>query len=176
MIVKALASITVFYASIFVLTGSISAQAQLKVCANPAAPCQSRVKEFAPYELSFELPKRLKTNVDYKSAPFFAVILKNKAGDPDTDCDQGEYSSRLERERKQLQARFPDRKVFADHQCPDMGAVSYIIDGKRNTSTLLAIYGGNTREESELVLAKIKSGYRGAVVRRVQVVFERIEQ
>jgi hypothetical protein len=104
------------------------------------------------------------------------VILRNKAGDPDTDCDQGEYSSRLERERKQLQARFPDHKVFADHQCPDMGAVSYVINGKRNTSTLLAIYGGNTREESELVLAKVKSSYRGAVVRRVQVVFERIEQ
>jgi hypothetical protein len=157
-------------------SNSTYAQAQLKVCANPSAPCQSQVKEFAPYELSFELPKRLKPNVDYRSVPFFAVILRNKAGDPDTDCDQGEYSSRLERERKQLQARFPDHKVFADHQCPDMGAVSYVINGKRNTSTLLAIYGGNTREESELVLAKLKSNYRGAAVRRVQVVFERIEQ
>jgi hypothetical protein len=163
---------------VLLISFSIAAHSQtpLKVCADPSAPCQSPNKAFAPYELSFHLPKRLKANVDYKSAPFFAVILKTKAPTADEECDKGEYSSKLERERKQVQSLFPERKVFADNQCPDMGAVAYMINGKANTGMFLAVYGGETQMEAEVVLAKIRAKYRSASVKKMQVVFEQIEQ
>ena len=153
-----------------------AAQAPLKVCADPSAPCKSPNKEFAPYELSFQLPKRLRPNIGYKSAPFWAVLLKSKSADPDTDCDEGEYSSKLENERKRVQSMFPDRKVFADQQCPDMGAVSYTISGKNNVNTFLAVYGGATRAEAETLLLKLKNKYPAALVKSMQVSFEQAEQ
>jgi len=89
-------------------------------------------------------------------APFWAVLLKSKLADPDADCDEGEYSSKLENERKKVQSMFPDRKVFADQQCPDMGAVSYTISGKSNMNTFVAVYGGATRAKAETLLLKFK--------------------
>ncbi len=153
-----------------------TAQAPLKVCADPSAPCKSPNKEFAQYELSFQLPKRLRPNVGYKSAPFWAVLLKSRSADPDADCDEGEFSSKLENERKKVQSMFPDRKVFADQQCPDMGAVSYTISGKNNVNTFVAVYGGATRAEAETLLLKLKSKYPGALVKSMQVSFEQTEQ
>ena len=160
----------------FLFASDTTAQAPLKVCADPSAPCKSPNKEFAPYELSFQLPKRLRPNVGYKSAPFWAVLLKLKSADPDADCDEGEYSSKLENERKQVQSMFPDRKVFADQQCPDMGAVSYTISGKNNVNTFVAVYGGATRAEAETLLLKAKHKYPGASIKSMQVIFEQTEQ
>jgi hypothetical protein len=40
----------------------------------------------------------------------------------------------------------------------------------------LAIYGGRTSREAQQVLAKMKSKYPGAAVKRMQVVFEQIMQ
>ena len=152
------------------------AQSPAKVCSDPSAPCNSPNKEFAPYELSFQLPRRLKPNVGYKSAPFCAIVLKSKPADPDADCDEGEYSSKLEKERKSVQSMFADRKVFADQQCPDMGAVNYTMGGKSSLDTFLAIYGGATRAEAEAIVPKIKGKYPRATVRLIQAVFEKIDQ
>jgi hypothetical protein len=152
------------------------AQTTAKVCGDPAAPCKSAIKAFAPYELSFQLPRRVKPNLDYKSALFFGIVLRTSPIDPDTECDEGEYSSKLEKERKRVQLMFPERKVFADNQCPDMGAVAYVVNGSPNTSTLLAIYGGESQAEAEQVLAKVKARYPKAAVKRMQVVFQQIEQ
>jgi hypothetical protein len=47
-----------------------------------------------------------------------------------------------------VQKMFPERKVFADHQCPDMGAVSYVIAGQpadNGPGPFLAVYGGGRR-------------------------------
>jgi hypothetical protein len=57
-----------------------------------------------------------------------------------------------------------------------MGAVGYIIGGKADTTRFLAIYGGRTSREAQQVLAKMKSKYPGAAVKRMQVVFEQIMQ
>ena len=152
--------------------------AALKVCADPSAPCTSPAKEFAPYELSFTLPRRLRANVEYKSAQFFAVFLKTYTYTVDNECDQGEYSEFIERERKQVQQMFPERKVFADHQCPDMGAVSYIIagqSGEYGPGPFLAVYAA-TRAEAEQVLAKVKAKYPAATIKGMQVSYSRIEQ
>lgn len=152
---------------------SITAQTPLKVCPNPAAPCQSKHKSFEKYELSFVLPKTIKPNVDYTSQPFFAVILKTLK---DADCDQGEYSSAVEKLRVQAQKLFPDRKAFAQQQCPDMGAVSYTINGKSDASIFIAVYAGATKLEADQVLAKAKAVYPTARVVKMQVSFQRIEQ
>jgi hypothetical protein len=161
---------------LIVTCAQAGAQTVAKVCGDPGAPCKSALKAFAPYELSFQLPRRVKANVDYKSVPFFGVVLRTTAMDPDSECDQGEYSSKLEKERKRIQSMFPERKVFADNQCPDMGAVAYVVNGRPNTDTLLAIYGGESQAEAEQVLAKVKTRYPKAAVRKMQVVFQQIEQ
>jgi len=152
---------------------SINAQAPLKVCPDPASPCKSKHKTFEKYELSFTLPKTIKPNVSYPSAPFYAIILKTMA---EADCDQGEYSSATERFRMQAQKLFPDRKVFAENQCPDMGAVGYSINGKNNTKVFVAVYAGETQLEAEQVLAKAKEKYPDARVAKMRVSFEQIEQ
>ncbi|HJQ69890.1 MAG TPA: hypothetical protein VKA70_13005 [Blastocatellia bacterium] len=150
-----------------------AAQTPLKVCPNPAAPCQSKHKTFEKYELSFQLPRSIKPNVAYKTAPFYAVILKTFS---DPECDQGEYSTATERDRQQAQKLFPDQKVFADNQCPDMGAVSYIITGEQEAFTFVAVYAGETKAEGEQTLSKAKQQYKEARVVRMQASFEQIEQ
>jgi hypothetical protein len=156
--------------------GAAPAQTVGEVCSDPAAPCHQSYKRFAPYELSFRLPKSVKPNVPYKSVTFYGVVLKVRSSGAVDECDQGEYSSKLERERRQVQVMFPKRKVFADQQCPDMAAVSYVIAGKSNTSSFLAVYGGRTLKEAQQVLAKVKNKYRSAAIKPMQVVFERIVQ
>jgi hypothetical protein len=152
---------------------SAAAQTPLKVCPNPSAPCQSKHKSFEKYELSFVLPKTIKPNVDYMSQTFFAVILKTLE---DADCDQGEYSSAVEKLRVAAQKLFPDRKAFAQQQCPDMGAVAYTINGKSDATIFIAVYAGETKLEADQVLAKAKAKYSTAKVVKMQVDFQRIEQ
>jgi len=145
----------------------------LPLCPKPADRCDSPVKRFAPYELPLRLPSRLAPNVDYSSVPFYAVVLRR---DRDPACDGGEFTKATEDFRKQAQTRFPDRKVFADHQCPDMGAVSYTMDGQPSTISFVAIYGGKTEAEARQILAKARTRYPGVQMHRMRVVFERIVQ
>lgn len=145
----------------------------LTVCPDPARPCRSAVKEFAPFELPFRVPPKVKDNVDYVSAPFYAVVLKTYADPP---CDGGEFSKATEADRKKAQAAFPGRKAFADHQCPNMDAVSYTIDGKPNTGSFVAVFGGAGKAEAEKLLAKAKATWPGAAVRRMTVGWQRIVQ
>jgi hypothetical protein len=156
-----------------VMVVSTSAQTPLKVCPNPTAPCQSKHKSFEKYELSFTLPKRIKPNVAYTSAAFYAVILKTFS---DPECDQGEYSTDVERLRQEAQKLFPGRKVFADNQCPDMGAVAYTLNGKPYAKTFVAVYAGDAQAEAGQVLAKAREKYPNARQVRMQVSFEQIDQ
>lgn len=153
------------------------AQTPLKVCPNPAAPCKSKHREFYPYDLSFNLPAKIKVNTDYKSAPFFAVMLKeNIQVSANEECDGGEFHKRVENERKKIQAIFPDKKVFASYQCPDMGALSYTVNGKEANDNFIALYAGETQEEANqaLFLAQIK--YPKATLKKMQVIFNQIDQ
>src|SRR6185503_3014035 len=149
-------SLTVAFAAAALALVSISAQAQLKVCPDPSSPCKSKHKTFEKYELSFILPKTIKPNIAYQSAPFYAIIFKSWA---ESDCDQGEYSSATERFRLQAQKLFPDRKVFASHQCPDMGALGYTVNGKPEIRAFVAVYAGETQAEADQLLVKAKEKY-----------------
>jgi hypothetical protein len=146
----------------------------LEVCAHPKMKCDSPQKTFAPYELPLRLPTSLRANVPYTSVSFYAVVLRTKSSGSSSDCD--EYTRALEVERRQVQALFPRQKVFADHQCPDMGAVGYRVNGQPNTKTLLAVYGGKTQRSAEQALKVVRRRYSKAVIRQMQVSFERIVQ
>jgi hypothetical protein len=107
--------------------------------------------------------------------PFYGVVVENRRI-ADSDCDGGEFTIAVERGRKKLQAVFPTRKVFSSPQCPNMSALSYIIDGKPNTQVFTAIYGGKTRREAKSVLDKSKKRFPTAKIHRMQAVFELIWQ
>jgi hypothetical protein len=145
-----------------------SVETSTEVCPNPSAPCQHKQKRFEPYELSFRLPSKLKKTI-YKSSVFYGIILETIA---ESDCDEGETSSVMENKRKNAQAFLSDHKVFADHQCPNMTAVSYIFNGEPNTGSFLGVYAGETMEEAEEVLATAKERYPEASIKKMQVVFD----
>jgi len=155
------------------LSSRVTAQSGLAVCSNPGSPCQHKDKQFAPYELSFRLPGKIRDNYDYKSVPFYAVVLKTykdfEAGGD--GCDGGEFSTAIEAERTKAQQLFPTKKAFASYQCPDMLAVTYMSGPKALNDTFLAIYGGTTPAEADLVLAKARARYPDATVKRMQAVY-----
>lgn len=164
-------------AAVCVFTLSVTAQTPLKVCSNPNSPCKSKHRDFYPYDLSFTLPAKIRNNTPYKSEIFFAVILKNKITLAEKDeCDGGEFSTKVENERKQAQKLFPNNKVFASHQCPDMGALSYEVNGQPLNENFIAVYGGANMLEADTILTEAKTKYPKAVVKKMRVVYENIVQ
>ena len=155
------------------MTFHVSAQTGLVICGNPHVSCQNKTKQFAPYELSFKLPARLRQNYDYKTMTFYAVILKiYKDFEPGGDgCDGGEFSTAIEAERAKAQKLFPDQKAFASYQCPDMGAVLYKSGAKDLNDTFLAVYGGTTLAQAQTILAKAKVNFPDATLKRMVAVF-----
>jgi hypothetical protein len=169
-------------ALLFCLNAPIIVRAQeartgLEVCPKLSDRCDSPQKRFAPYELPFRLPKRLKANAAYESVAFYAVVLSRQR---DPRCDAGEYTTGVEKFRREAQKLFPDRKVFADHQCPDMGAVAYTVksgpDARGVVEAFVAVYAGKTEAEARPVLKKARTRFPGAALQRMQVVYSRIVQ
>lgn len=172
-VMSMLIGLAVFYTFTF----SINAQTPLKVCVNPNSPCKSKHRDFYPYDLSFTLPARIKDNTPYKSEIFFAIILKGNIKLSETDeCDGGEFSTKVENERKQAQKLFPNNKVFASHQCPDMGALSYEINGQPLNENFIAVYAGANMLEADTLLTQAQTKYPKAVIKKMRVVYENIVQ
>lgn len=151
------------------------------VCANPSKPCHHKSKKFDDWELSFKMPAKLTPNKPYKSAPFYAVILKTYK--MDDDCDGGEYIEAVESDRKKEQANQLERKVFAEYQCPNMAAVNYDFEGKWDAakenmliSNFIAIYAGATKAEAEKTLQFMKGEYPDAILKQMTASYEIIEQ
>ena len=127
------------------------------------------------------MPAKLQPNKSYKSAAFYAVILKTY--EMSDDCDGGEYIEAVEAERKELQVNHAERKVFAGFQCPNMAAVDYDFEGKWSEdkesvviSNFLAIYAGATKTEAENLLNALKAEYPEAAIKQMTVSYEKIEQ
>ena len=151
------------------------------VCPNPDKPCVHKEKEFAEWELSFRLPAKITPNKTYSSAPFYAVILKTYKSVE--DCDGGEFIEAVENERKEFQNLQLERKVFASYGCPNMDAVNYDFEGRWDAAkenvlidNFIAIYAGETEEEAEVLRRSVRDEYPKAVVKRMTVNWERIEQ
>jgi hypothetical protein len=162
-------------------TKTPAAQQANAVCADPAKPCNHKEKIFDDWELPFKMPAKIQPNKPYKSAAFYAVILKTyEMGD---DCDGGEYIEAVETERKELQTNHSERKVFAGFQCPNMAAVDYDFEGKWSEDKesvaigiFLAIYAGTTKAEAENLLSKLKTEYPDAAIKQMTASYEKIEQ
>ena len=109
------------------------------------------------------LPTDGKPRAEFRSAPFYAVILRTAAR-----CRVEET------ERASAQALFPHNKVFAMRfECDDdvENNVTYTnVDAKL---AFLAVYAGEDRAAAKKILATVAAGGRfpGANLRRMQVVF-----
>ena len=154
------------------------------VCPDPARPCQNKTIYFDEWALSFKLPVKPLPNKTYRSAQFYGIILKVYEGNQNEDyCDGGEVIVAMEDERKQLQQDYPDRKVFASYDCPNMGATDYDFPGRMDAKNervvvdnFIAIYAGQTKEDAERLLAALKPQYPKAVIKPMTALAELIVQ
>ena len=148
------------------------------VCPDPARPCRTKQKEFGEWELSFGLPARIRPNVTYKSAPFYAIILQTYS----EGCDELDVNPQVEPERLRIQKLYPARKVFAEYSCPNMDATTYDFVGKRKANgdalyiDYIAVYAGETADEADRLLKQVKAEYPDATVKRMTAAWSLIEQ
>lgn len=149
------------------------------VCPEPFLPCHHGQKQFDEWELSFRMPTRIEPNTVYRSAPFYAVILKKY----DEGCDEFDVNPAVEGERRRIQKLFPSRKVFAEYSCPNMSAAGYLFDGKTDEKAervlyadYIAVYAGVREEEAREFFELIRKDYLQAELKKMTAAYSQIEQ
>jgi len=153
---------------------------QQEVCPDPKSPCNSAAKEFAPYELSFQLPGKLTKGRTYTSLPFYAVLLKTYDAE---SCDADDHTESIERERLKIQLAYPHNKLFASYSCPNLDAVDYSFSGKMDSAgeralimTFIAVYAGKTQAEGSNFLQYIRTVYPNATLKQMTASYEILDQ
>ena len=134
------------------------ALAQGKVHPDPAKP-QPR---FKPHQLAFDTPQDGVARPEFRSAPFYAVILKTVA-----------RCSPVEKERAELQKLFPANKVFAPmFECEQQPEDAIRYTNVNPKLGFIAVYAGVDIEEAEEFLAGVEQMalFPGANLRRMQAV------
>jgi hypothetical protein len=156
-----------------------SSKTSNKVCPDPKKPCHHREREFADWELPFHLPARIKANVNYKSAAFYAVIIKKI----EEGCGELDFDPAVEKERARLQKLFPARKVFAEYSCPNMDAVGYDFAGKTDPKgehvlymDYIAVYAGETADEAKQLIDELRVKFPKAEIKKMTANYSKIEQ
>ena len=117
---------------------------------------------FKPYELAFELPTDGIARAEFKSEPFYAVILETFPPCFDT-----------EPARLRVQAMYPANKVFATRfGCQDGEPERIDYTNVARNWGFMAIFAGTTQAEGERLLEKLRAEgrFRGANLRRMQAV------
>ncbi len=149
------------------------------VCPEPNLPCDHKDRQFADWELSFRLPAKIVANREYKSAPFYAVILKKY----EEGCEELDENPAVEPERRKIQKLFPSRKVFAEYSCPNMDAVNYDFSGKMSADgerflymDYIAVYAGIDETEGKEIFDLLKKDYPQAELKRMTANYTLIEQ
>ena len=140
------------------LVFAASALAQGKIHPDPAKPRPG----FKAHQLSFETPQDGVARDEFRSAPFYAVILKT-----------AELCSVKERERAEIQALFPANKVFAPLTACDQDPEDTISYTNVNPKVgFIAVYAGQTLEQAQQFFGMVKQTGRfpGANLRRMQAV------
>ena len=150
------------------------------VCPDPKKPCHHKTREFEDWELPFRLPAKLKPNVNYKSAAFYAVVLKNYR---ESECDVFDYDPAIETERNKAQKLFPTRKFFAEYSCPNLDTVVYDFAGKRDEKgehvlymDYIAVYAGETSEEANKLLNELREKFPQAEIKKMTANYTQLEQ
>jgi hypothetical protein len=151
------ATVRTFLAVALMLTGA-AAFAQGKIHPDPAKPWPG----FKAHQLSFETPQDGVARPEFRSAPFYAVILKTLA-----------RCSPVEKERAEIQKLFPENKVFAPvfecEQEPE-DAIRYTNVNPR--LGFIAVFAGDEVEQAEEFFAGVEqlALFPGANLRRMQAV------
>ena len=135
-----------------------SAAAGQAIQGDPAQPAPG----FKPHQLPFETPKDGVARPEFRSAPFYAVMLKTVA-----------RCAPVEAERAEIQKLFPKNKVFA----PMFECDTEPEDAIRYTNVnpkvgFIAVYAGQELGEAEdfLETVRILALFPGANLRRMQAV------
>ncbi len=150
-----------------------------EICPDPSAKCLSPSREFAEWELPYQLPKILKRDVNYKSVPFYAVLIKTFEHE---ECDADGYTASIERERLTIQKTYSGRKVFGSHNCPDMDGIGYEFPGQEDANhTLLfdafiAVYAGKLPAEASEFLKEVQTRYPKAQLKQMTASYSKIDQ
>ena len=117
---------------------------------------------FKPHELPFVTPTDGVARTEFKSAPFYAVILETFP-----PCIDSEI------QRRQVQALFPANKVFATRFGCE-GVVEENIDYTNVDPKwgFMAVYAGSAPDEGRDLLEKVKQmeRFRNPNVRKMQAV------
>jgi hypothetical protein len=166
-------------AILLLMTGSFVSADEVqtggKVCPNPSVPCAGTKGKFGPQDLPFHLPASLKWLTNYYSASFYAVILKSREAvlDPDGPAGPVKCSGYFsERERLEVQAWFPNQKVFASRfGCGSPGVGYTNVNYNFN---FLAVYAGETQAAANSFLRQLKASgkFPGSNFRKMQVVLD----
>jgi hypothetical protein len=117
---------------------------------------------FKPHELAFATPKDGVARAEYRSVPFYAVILRTAA-----------RCSVKETERREVQRLFPANKVFFPRAgCEDTPEENIAYTNVDPKFGFLAVYAGADEAEARRFLEKVKSLNRfpGANLRQMQAV------
>ncbi|HEX6748776.1 MAG TPA: hypothetical protein VF092_15875 [Longimicrobium sp.] len=128
------------------------------ICPDPAHPCGG----FQAHDLTFVPPRDGIPRDEFRSEPFYAVILRS-----------GARCSIPERERLAVQALFPRRKVFSHRFfCDEIVENNITYTNVDENLAFLAVYAGKTREEAAAFLRSVNAMRRfpGANLRRMQAV------
>ncbi len=129
-----------------------------RVCFEPARPCPG----FKANDLSFPLDRDARARPEQRSAPFFAVILKTAKRCTLNPGEAGE-----------IQALFPDRKVFFTRfECDGDVENNVSYSNVDPAVGFIAVYAGEGRAAAGETLARVKSMNRfpGANLRSMQVI------
>ena len=159
----------------FVLSFSLHAkdfQTHSKVCSNPDQTCKTEVYDFQPNELSFKLPSKLVWQSGYFSAEFYAVMLRSVKAREDYNPmdDQPCVDIVSETERLDIQAKFPNHKVFSSRN----GCGTRVFYTQNNEKyNFVAVYAGEDKTTALTVLEQAKQlGFPDANLRKMQVIFD----
>lgn len=150
----------VFFVLVLSSFGYSQKRARLgKVCGDPNAPCSFR-KKFQPNDLPFDTGRSF---VIANSEYFYAVVLESEKLKVDGRCDE----AFPEKRRLEVQALFPDNKVFAV-RCPEPGN-NYYTNVSQDAS-FLAVFAGTTLAEAKAFKKKIDATgkFRNVSLRRMQ--------
>ncbi len=168
----ALATCSLSLADFEVAPRSETHNPEATICHDPNKPCKD--DRFKDYDLAFNLAKKLKWQNAYFSVEFYAVLLKSVKSVPDNGPSGDVECSGFfeEKDRKEAQALFPGKKVFASRFGCFEHAVYYT--GTNRDYNFLAVYGGKSRKEAQktLELAKATGKFGHANLRKMRVGYE----
>ena len=140
------------------LTGAALADTTGKIHPPTSPACAA----FKPHELCFETPKDEIARAEYRSEPFYAVMLKT-----------AERCSIAEKERLEIQALFPRNKVFSNSfQCGEDSEENINYTNVAEKVGFLAVYAGPTPADAAKLMLEVQATGRfaGANVRKMQAV------